>query len=210
MNSAQQSLTHKGIDEELSAMPAPPMGPRIVAMTLMAAVIVLSGALLLSLRADIAYFFESPRPLNLGAVTDLATRDLQSNKYVTVDGMPMLSLSLRFGRALSSSVHEIFPLAGQRVMFVEVSADEPSKIRATSRTSFSGRLVTFGELGQRYSSVRDYFSKEMGQPVGSETFIVLADEPPGSYSWAVLVGVMCLAFITGMVILFVRWFRPLH
>ena len=76
-------------DEELLALPAPPRGQRLIAMTLMAGVVVMAMGLAASLRQDVESFFASDRPTALGDATAVVAAELIPNTYVTVSGTPM-------------------------------------------------------------------------------------------------------------------------
>jgi len=188
---------------------APAKGRRFAAMTVMALVVAASIALLTTLRLDVAYFFGSAQATTLGEVTDVDVRDLEANTYVTLSGSPMASGEVRYERVLGNGSYAVFPLAGQRDVFVQVAVDDARAARDLARREFTGRLVTFGQLGGRAEPVRSYLSDQMGMPVSRESFVLLADEPPGSYTWALALGLMCLLFIVLNVFLLFRWFRPL-
>jgi hypothetical protein len=179
-------------------------------MTLMALVVVAAGGLLGSLRADIGYFFATERAVDLGDVGAVDPGALATNTFVRVQGTPMASGTVRFKRALTGEEFAVFPLAGQRTIFVQVPAGDPASERDLARREFAGRLVTFGDLGGRFGAVRGYLADAMGMPVSADSFLVLADEPPGSYGWALGLAALCLAFIVINGVLFVRWFRPLR
>lgn len=197
------------VDPELVALPAPPRGRRLVAMTVMALTVVASMALLGSLRADVAYFFAPATVTELGDVTHLDPGGLSTNSYVSIEGTPMASGMVRYEEVLGGSGYAVFPLAGQRNVFVRLPLEDAEQGRQMARREFSGRLVSFGELGGRFSSVRDYLGDTMGMPVSSESFLLLADEPPGSYAWALFLAALCALFIVVNVVLMLRWFRPL-
>ena len=197
------------VDPELLALPAPPRARRFVAIGLMALVAVAAMALIASIRADIQYFFATPRAVDLGDVSAVRPVDLVPNTFVRISGSPMASHTVRFQRMLSSTTYSIFPLAGQRNVFVQVTTDDPDAARRRARTEFTGRLVTFGQLGGRYSEIRSYLHGALGLPVTAESFVVLADEPPGSYGWALAIALLCLLFVAIDVLVMVRWFKPL-
>jgi hypothetical protein len=121
----------------------------------------------------------------------------------------MLSRMVRYEHALSGASYAVFPLAGQRQVFVQMPAaaiDDP--VRAAPG-EFSGRLMTFGQLGGRFRAVRTYLARELGMPVTAESFVVLTEEQPSAYGWSVFVVGLCLAVIALMSGLMLRWFRPL-
>lgn len=197
------------IDPELVALPAPPRGRRFAAMVVMALTVVASLGLLTSLRADIDYFFAEGRAVDLGDVGTIDAARLSPNTFVHVRGTPMASGTVRYSRVLSGGAYTVFPLAGQRTVFVQMPVDDPDRSRLEARREFTGRLVTFGDLGGRFSQIRQYLGGTMEMPVSSESFLLLADEPPGSYGWALGLAGICILFILINIGLMLRWFRPL-
>jgi hypothetical protein len=196
-------------DPELLALPAPPRGQRILAMTLMAAVVGLALGLTSSVRPDISYALQSGPALALGDVRDIDPATLISNRFVRVRGTPMLSGMVRFEAGVFGGEHVVFPLSGQRNVFVQVDADALTDARAGSRAEFAGRLITFGELGGRFSSVREYLARSMGMPVTGATFLLVADDPPATHAWSLFFAAFCLSVVALNAWLFSRWFRPL-
>ncbi len=203
-------LGEDGLDPELVTLHQPPALRRhstLIMMTLVAA-----GALILviALRTDVAYFFSRPEVQDLGEAAALDPAVLVPNTFVRISGTPMMSERVRFGRVLLGGDYVVFPLAGQRRVFVQLPARQGSARRASARREFAGRLVTLGQLGRRYSSLSRYLSQHMGMPVGAESYLVLADEPPGSYAWALVLAILALLTIVVDFFLLLRWFRPLR
>ena len=196
-------------DAELLALPAPPRGQRFLAMGLMAAVVAAALGLLASLGADVAYRFAADRALDLGSATSLDLSALETNAYVRVRGVPMLSSSVRFERGFSGREYAVFALAGQHQVFVQVPVEALSDPTRVAQGEWNGRLMSFGELGARYRSVRQYLGERMGLPVTAESFVVLAEEAPRTYDWALGLSALCLSIVALMVWLLLRWFRPL-
>jgi len=58
--------------------------------------------------------------------------------------------------------------------------------------------------------VQEYLARTMGMPVSSESFVILVDESPESYWWALALCVLCALFVMVDVMLVVRWFRPIR
>ncbi len=192
------------LDRELLALPAPPQGRRVLTLALMAAVVVGATALALSLRHDIAYFFSARPVVDLGDATEIAPASLETNVEVRVAGTPMLSRAVRYRRVLTGSEHVVFPLAGQRTVYVHAEDSDAS----LARSEFRGRLVTFADLGGRIDTVEQYLADDMDLPVSGESFVLLADEPPSSYAWALLLAGLCVLFVALQAWLLLRWFRP--
>jgi hypothetical protein len=179
-------------------------------MTMMAGVVALALGLITNLRSDISYALLPDRAELLGEAIHLNPADLPSNAYVLVRGSPMLSNMVRFEAGLfGAAEYVVFPLAGQRNVFVQVSAESLRDPRSASSTEFAGRMVTFGELGGRFRVVRHFLAERMGLPVNAETFLVVADDPPSGHSWSLFFGGFCAAIVALNVWLFSRWFRPI-
>lgn len=196
-------------DPELLGLPAPPQDRRLLAIASMSAVVLAALSLLAHIREDVAYRFASDRAEDLGQVTAIDLAALGSNRYVRVRGTPMLSRMVRFERALSGRRYAVFPLAGQRHVFVQLPLEALEDPARTAQGEFRGRLLTFGELGGRFRAVRDYLRRDLDMPVTAESFVLLAEEPPSAYGWAVGLAALCVAIIALMAFLLLRWFRPL-
>lgn len=110
------------VDPELVALPAPPQGRRVAAMILMALTVVASCAMLTAVASDAEYFFADPQVSPLGHVSEVSPARLPLNAYVSLEGNPMLSNMVEYQRIFSGSEYVVFPLAGQRDVFVEMPA----------------------------------------------------------------------------------------
>lgn len=179
-------------------------------MTLMAAVVALALGLATSVRSDIAYAMLPNRAELLGDAVRLDPAVLPSNAYVVVRGTPMLSNMVRFESGLFGSEYVVFPLAGQRNVFVQVPAASLHDPRTAAGTEFAGRMVTFGELGGRFRVVREFLAKRLNLPVTGQSFLVVAGDPPGSHAWALFFAAFCLGIVGLNVWLFSRWFKPIR
>jgi len=198
------TLGRDDVDPELLNLPAPPPGRRFATMALMALVVVVALALVASLRSDLAFFFVRGGAEDLGDVTHVEASALRPNTLVTVEGTPLSAGAVHYRRVLTGDSYVVFPLAGQRTVFVHVSEDAASQ----PRTSYSGRLVRFADLGGRLSSVREYLASTMEMPVTPDSYVLLVDETPGSCWWAVGLAILAALFVLVDVMLIVRWFRP--
>ena len=203
-------LAADGVDPELLALPAPARGRRFATMALMALSMVVALAMLASLRRDLAYFFHGDSAVELGEAVALDPADLESNRFVTLEGTPMASGTVAYGHVLGSSRYQAFPLAGQRNVYVQVPVESDDAARTSSRREFSGRLVTFAEAGGRFGTVRRFLERKMGMPVSGESYLLLADESPSSYAGSLaLVALAGLAILVNL-LLFLRLFRPIR
>jgi hypothetical protein len=177
----------------------------MTALTVMAAAVVAMMALLISLRGDMAYALAANTATELGDIRNVPATELSSNSYVSLGGVPTIARAVRFRRGLGSS-YVVFPLAGQRTVFVQMPDDGGEGF---VRSEYSGRLVTFGSLGRRYAELVDVMRRDAELPVTGESFVLLAGEQPGDYTWTWLVGLACLLFAALDVFFIVRWFKPL-
>lgn len=192
------------VDPELLTLPAPPSGKRFATMALMAFVVVVALGLVASLRRDLGFFFANGGVEELGDVTALSAASLTPNTLVSVDGTPLSAGAVHYRRVVTGESYVVFPLAGQRTVFVHL----PEEAAREPRTTYVGRLVRFSDLGSRLGSVRDYLSETMDMPVTAESYVLLVDETPGTYWWALGLAILCGLFVLVDVYLIVRWFRP--
>lgn len=200
-------LGEDGLDPELVALHQPPAARRYVTLLVMGLVAAAAVTLLLSLRYPVAYYFSRPEVQDLGSATQLEPATLVPNTQVRVHGAPMWSATVRYSRLLLGGDHEIFPLAGQRRLFV--SRPLGAEVD-TGATEFSGRLVTFRQLGARYGGLREHLANQLELPVSADTFVLLAGEPPESYGWALWLALLGLLALVVDVALMLRWFRPIR
>lgn len=193
------------VDPELLALPAPPRGRRMVALVSMALVAVAALAFALSLRHDIAYFFSDGETIALGDVQALDPARLAPNTTVRIEGTPMISRAARYRRVLTGERRVVFPLAGQRTVYVETE-DTPA---ALGHATFTGRLVTFSQLGGRMDAVERYLDAGLGLPVSGDSFLVVSGASPSGSAWAVLAALFAVLIMLLDVVLILRWFRPI-
>jgi hypothetical protein len=192
------------VDPDLLTLPAPPSGKRFATMALMAFVVVVALSLVASLRRDLGFFFTSGGAQELGDVTTVTPASLTPNTLVSIEGTPLSAGAVRYRRLITGESFVVFPLAGQRTVFVHLPEDAASD----PRTTYVGRLVRFSDLGSRLGTVRDYLSDTMEMPVTGESYVLLVDETPGTYWWALGLALLCALFVLVDVYLIVRWFRP--
>lgn len=193
-----------GVDPDLLELPAPARGRRAIAMAMMALSVIASLALLSGTRRDIAYFFSDSAPTRLGEAVDVRASSLAPNTFVAISGTPMASGTIEYERILGTTRYQLFPLAGQRTVFVQVPVGSDP-----GRREFSGRLVTFGAL-ERFASLREHLEHQTGASVADDAFVLLADQPPGSYVWSLGLAGLCGLFILLNLLLLARWFRPIR
>ncbi|MFT3921671.1 MAG: hypothetical protein QM778_03975 [Myxococcales bacterium] len=192
------------LDQELVALNAPPQTQRVVTVTVMAAAVVAALALVVSLFGDMSYALARTQPRDLGDARQLDLSSLESNSYVHLEGIPTVARAVRFSRGLGTQ-YRVFPLSGQRQVYVQI---EEHGGESFVRSEFSGRLVSFEDLGGRYADLAKSMQEDAGLPVTGESFMLLVDEQPSAYLWTWLVGLFCLGFVLLDAYFIVRWFKP--
>lgn len=196
------------IDPELLALDAPPRGLRHALLGLMALAAASAIALAAMVRLDVAYVFEDRTPTELGAATALDGL-LATNRFVRVEGLPMVSAAVTYTRVVGSQRYVVYPLAGQRNLYVQVPIGDGPESAAYGRREFEGRLVSMGELGGRFETIRRYMARRVGLPVTADSYLLLADEEPLGSVWAIGLVLVAFALVGTDVWLIRRWFRPL-
>lgn len=196
------------VDAELLAIPASIAWTKVATFVAMAFTAACALALALTVRADVAYFFSSSRPVDAGNVLSASAGELPLGQYITLRGEPMASNAVTYERAMFGGRYVAFALAGQRDVWVQVPVGDDASV-AMRRGEFRGRLVPAGELGLRFDAVREYLAGTMGQPVSPSTLVLLADEPPRAALSALALVVFALLVVVIDALLLLRWFRPL-
>ena len=210
ISQAGNSELRGGVDPDLLSLPGPPRWRRFATMTVMALVVAVALGFAGSLAPDVSYYFASSTAVDLGEVTEIAPSSLRPNEYVRITGTPMASGTVYYSRLLGSGEHAVSPFAGQRRVYVQVPIADRRSAGASVRRDFTGRLVTFGDLGGRFEPVRRYLERRMGMPVSADSYLLMADEPPGHYAWALGLVLLCLLVAVVDLALLLRWFRPIR
>lgn len=122
---------------------------------------------------DVAYFFSSSEAIELGDITEFASKtsddadwkpELPHNRLVSMSGIPTQR---------SQSARYMYSRMVGAWIFVEVETELPDNITDElqddpkgdiDRTYFrgQGRLVAFSEMPERYNGLRDYYRKRYG------------------------------------------------
>ena len=198
-----------GIDPELAALQAPARTRRTIAFASMLLTIIASIALLHAVRGDVGYFFAPRSPNDLGEVVALNPAVLESNSYVHVRGTPMASRMMYASRRFGTDELAVFPLAGQRAVFVAVPRSEIEDAHEGTSRDFSGRLIRFGDLGSNFGSVRAFMHDRFHDQVTGESYLLVAGEAPGASPGSLAIALLCIVFVAVNGFFLWRWFRPL-
>lgn len=192
-------------------MPQPPSAQRTVALTVMALAVATALAILGVIRKDIAYFFADRQPVALGNTLELSAARLDHgvgpNRYVRLSGQPMGAAMVRFRTGVTGEAQLLFPIAGQREVFVQLAAKDAAT--AMAAREFTGRLVRFSDLGGRLREPRRLVQARLEHPVPPEAYVLVHGEVPGGAIWPLLLALGCLLFAAVDTWLILRWFRPL-
>lgn len=206
---AMQANASTSIDAELVALDAPARTRHLATMLALSASMLAALFTLYFVRADLSYFFAPAETIDMGEATTLDPAALESNSYVHVRGTPMMSLAVRSSMFLGSEEIVVFPLAGQRAVFVQVPFALFEHRTEGTRRDFTGRLVRFGDLAGRFATVRTTLGKQLGTPITGESYLLIADEAPGANPIPLALAIFCAAIVVTNGMILWRWFRPI-
>lgn len=146
------------------------------------AAIALAGAVFLLgwMRADIAYFFSSRTPIELGAEGDYHFDRAVSNRYAQMHGVPSTRgwyVDEADGSFVVLGVSDT-PLLVRRIVFPEEARDAAGRRPQPRQNPFfaRGRLLSRADAS-RYDDVFAQYEAWSGQKVG---WLLLAEQPPGA------------------------------
>ena len=150
--------------------------------SLLILVIGVSGWLLFSMRADLAYFFTDPDPIDLGDIDHYDMSLAEPNAFARIDGMPREpgAQYKQFGKR-----YRVYQLIGTRV-FVreplrETEADEDDDGAHPTR-GVEGRLLEIREE-RTFANVRAFFEQTTRFNFNDTAWILLAEVTPRSLWW---------------------------
>ena len=169
--------------------------PRVGVLPPVAA-IALAGSLFLlfSMRADLAYFFSSREPIELGAEGGYHFEAAATNRYAQVHGVPSLRgwyVDETSGSYVIIGVNDT-PLLVRRATFPDEARDATGKRPQPKQNPFfaRGRLLS-REDASRYSDVFEQYATWSGDKV---QWLLLAEQPPGGDRSVLLYGSFLVLF----------------
>lgn len=183
------------VDPDLSSLPVKPK-KRGRNPWIMLLVILIGCFMLYWLRTDLAYFFSSETPLELGDVTEIDFTGVESNSYVHISGIPNPTRVVKFSKRLNKGFFRLFPLVGTTDVFVQIhvlenTAEEEGKKdkRKTDELpgEFTGRAIRFADLektgiaSSSYKNIRDFFFEKFYMTVPEGSMLVMDGDNPRSY-----------------------------
>lgn len=207
MRTEPGNLLEEEVDPELLALPAPSQVRKWVLTGFMALSTAAAIGLLLILRMDLAFSISSAEVTALGAARTLDAASVTSNQVVRVSGTPMMSNTVYFTRLFGESRYAIFPLAGQRAVYVQVEIPEGEDLSSVAHESYEGRVVRLRELSGRLGDVPAYMSRELGLPIDGDSLVLLEGEHPSDARWVWLFAAYVLVVVATNVTMLLRWHR---
>lgn len=182
--------------------------PRVGVLPPVAAVAVLGSLFLLaSMRGDLAYFFSSRQPIELGAEGDYRFAQAVSNRYAQVHGLPSARgwyVDDTDGSWVVVGVVDA-PLLVRRVTFpAEAPQADGRRPQPLQNPFFArGRLLSRADAG-RYLGVFDQYEAWSGT---RPEWLLLAEQPPGQSRGTLAYAVFLASFAALNGFLLIRGLR---
>jgi hypothetical protein len=136
---------------------------------------------------DVAYFFQSPVPVDLGLAEDLKNPDLQNDEYVRVRGIAR-DMCIRAGSS-SSRVRFLYLLGseiGSRIVIEEPVGEDDGCVGAVDRV-FEGRLLDLSTTARYDSVLAHYRSRFPSAPREGPMYLLRDGQRPRESLWGPLV-----------------------
>ena len=208
--SAESSAAQRDdyVDQELMNLStAPPRLSHIIIPGLLAA---MSVVMLVLFYPDFKYLLHGfGKPRHLGDAAEIDLKKLESNTYVSVEGIPWITKTIAFNEgvkwfAMSDNSQKLFPLSGQSSLFVQWTVPDKDKMYRDPRTDpgspllpgyFEGHLLRRGDLGRNYGKVWVFFKSELGLEASEDTWVLIDGEAPGDKWWVVVVYLLLATMI---------------
>lgn len=200
---AEKEFFEERLDKELAALPAPPK-KRGRNPWFMGIVLVLSILILWWFRFEVAYFFASGTPRDLGEAVELDVEDLPSNAYVKIEAWPNPTRAVKFQRRFRKAIYRVVPAVGQKKLLLqtvrmpEETEEERKKDYSELEGAYEGRLISFGDLESTfltrsgYKSVRIFFREKLFVEITDDCYLLMNGETPKSY-WGYLLLALIVA-----------------
>ncbi|MCP4198470.1 MAG: hypothetical protein GY762_15075 [Proteobacteria bacterium] len=196
------------IDEELLALSEPPVSLRYGLVTLL--VIALSIVMLVWFFPEFKYLMAGiggPRQLGDAADVDLST--LESNVFVSVEGIPWVTKTVAYNDgikwfALSDTSRKLFPLMGQRKLLVRWTVPQKNKVYRDPQSHpsspslpgyFEGHLLRYDKYSSRYQHIWDFMNRELNFQVSKDTWLLIDGEMPIDKIWVLIIYGVLLVMI---------------
>ncbi|MBN2340448.1 MAG: hypothetical protein JXX29_01155 [Deltaproteobacteria bacterium] len=168
-NSAEEAFMtanaeDESIDEELLALSAPPPSPQHAIFILI--ILGFSCLVLYLFWPELTYFVKGfSDPTRLGEAADLESKQLASDSYVQVEGVPLVNRTVTFSTGTKWFSGDIYrkmaPLSGNPNLLVQWHTHNPNikqaKDELTPPSDFAGRLKKRSDLSENYNKFWPFY-----------------------------------------------------
>lgn len=186
-----------GPDPELAQLPMPRHPWRRMTVLSLLLCSVLSIALLFGLRGELAFSMIRQAPTPLGELAAPALRAQPVNQWVQATGQLSDHGGIRYQRPLEADSFRLVPLQGQPRIWVQVRVPAGyENEHFVPPANFVGRLLKVGNLGLRYSALREAIT-DAGWPksqMADDSWILVDGESPSSIRWVMGLAAVLVLF----------------
>jgi hypothetical protein len=197
-------------DPELANLPDPPRQHRTLTLVVLGLAAAAAFAMVVALRADVAYALAGTVPVNLGELrtTPVGVLGSNQNRFVRAEGLLGAAGSIRYERVLSEDTFRTMPVAGRRDLWVDVRvpAGQESGRWEPPRT-FVGRLVRFDGAGPRHSGLASAIEQATQERLPSTAWLLVDGEDPAHARRTALLAVLFLGFAAWHVAALIKMMR---
>jgi hypothetical protein len=198
-------------DPELEKLPVPRHPWRRTTIFSLILCLVLSLALLVSLRSELAFAAKSGPPTALGALANWRSEGQPSNLWVQADGELADHGGISYRRPLDTDSFRLVPIKGNPHVWVQVRVPAGFEDEHfVAPTSFVGRLIETNHLGVRYSALTEAVT-DAGWPknhMPADARILDDGESPKAIRWVVALAAVLFGFAAFCVLALTFVLRP--
>lgn len=172
---SQQSQNHtkhiqEELDPELLELAAAAPRDSVLRPILMLMVLVLGVFIIKDWQEELAYYFSSSEPIELGQVSDFPDKaasdpdwrpEIPHNRYVSLTGIPIrrsLSKQYKYFKLIGGEIYIEAPRDDANLSEMErIQQGEPKGDTDRSYFEGAGRALSFSAMPKRYASLRQYY-----------------------------------------------------
>ena len=165
----------EGIDQDLVSLADAPTRDSVLRPILMLTVLALGAFIISDWQEELAFFFSSSEPVNIGSVQDFPARaeqdrnwspDIPHNRFVEVSGIPSkrsIANRYKYFKLVGGEVYIEQPREDyQKSAIKRELAETPKGDIDRSYFSGAGRAVSFAAMPGRYAGLRKYYEINYG------------------------------------------------
>ncbi len=166
---------------------------------LMVAVAAFSAYLAWSFRAEVAYFFSDPTPIDLGAEGEYHLERAQPNRYARISGLPSVA-KVQYKQL--GTAYKVFYILGSRVFVrAELRPRDGKPHDGWTVYQGSGRLLDL-RTESEYVNIRAWYRDRIGFDFSRPAWILLDGVAPRrQWQYPIAVGVLLLVAVFNLVLL---------